>query len=213
MEQCIIQSLEFNVIKCLNIKTGRKFMIKNIFNRLDRIDIKRFIFTFPFIATLHELEEWNILNWHIQHNTNVPTEVTDFHLRFAFIIISILIFIWTIVSLLPKDKKITAYIFSPLILISLINSFEHLFWTVSFGAYAPGLIFGFVFEVPLIIYIIYRMLKEKLINRWFAGIVGIIVLAGIVKVILHGNELDPLIADIMRLSKRITDVILIYPDL
>ncbi|MBN1501362.1 MAG: hypothetical protein JW982_14475, partial [Spirochaetes bacterium] len=102
-------------------------MIKNIFNKLEKIDIRKFIFTFPFIAALHELEEWNILSWHLKYNTNVPSDVTDFHLRFAFIIISILIFIWTFISLIPKDKKITAYIFSPLILISLINGFEHLF--------------------------------------------------------------------------------------
>ena len=120
-------------------------MIKNFFMKLEKIDLRKFIIVFPFIALLHELEEWNILKWHLKYNTNVPSGVTDFHLRLAFILISILIFIWTFISLIPKNKKITAYIFSPLIILGLLNGFEHLIWMIEFRVYAPGVIFGFFF--------------------------------------------------------------------
>ncbi len=182
-------------------------MIKNFLLMLEKIGLRKYIFVFSLIAAFHELEEWNILKWHLKYNKNVPSDVTDFHLRLAFILISILIFIWILISLIPKNKKITAYIFSPFIIISLLNGFEHLIWMIKFRVYAPGVIFGFFFEVPLICYVLYRMLKEKLIAKWYLLILGIIVLAGTIQLILLGNKLDPFIAGAMRLSKALSDFI------
>ena len=182
-------------------------MIKNFVHVLEKIDLRKFIFSFPFIALLHELEEWNILKWHLEYNTNVPSDVADFHLRLALILISLLIFLWTFISLISKNNKITAIIIFPLIAMSLLNGFEHLIWLIEFGVYAPGVVFGFFFEVPLLLYIVYRMLKEKIIAKWYVMLLGIIVTLGIIKLILLGNKLDPMIAGAMKLSKELSDLI------
>lgn len=186
---------------------GSQFVIKNFVYVLGKIDLRKFIFAFPFIALLHELEEWNILKWHLKYNTNVPFDVADFHLRLAFILISLLIFIWTFISLISKNNKITAIIIFPLIAMSLLNGIEHLIWFIEFGVYAPGVVFGFFFEAPLLLYIVYRMLKEKIIPKWYVILLGILVTFGIIMLILLGNKLDPMIAGAMKLSKELSDLI------
>ena len=181
--------------------------MKSMLLKLQSIDMRTLIFIFPFIACLHEFEEWNILQWHRTYNTNVPPNITDLDLRTIFLIINLIIIIWTVIALLTKNRKATAYLFSPLMVISLINAFEHLIWQIEFGVYAPGFIFGFIFEAPLILYMAYRMLKEKLLPKWYAGLCCGIVAIGIVKLILLGAAIDPAIVDIMKLSPAISDFI------
>jgi hypothetical protein len=182
--------------------------MKSMLSRLQSIDIRTLVFAFPFIACLHEFEEWNILQWHRTYQTNVPPDITNLDLRTIFLIINLVIIIWTVAALLPKNnRKLTAYLFSPLLAISLINAFEHLIWLIEFRVYAPGFIFGFIFEAPLIIYMAYRMLSEKLIAKWYAGLLGIVVAAGIVKQLLLGTQIDPAIVNIMKLSRPIADLI------
>lgn len=182
-------------------------MLKNLFIKLEKIDLRKFIFMTPFIACLHELEEWNILPWHRKYNTNVPSDVTNLDLRTIFILISIFIFIWTFISLVPKNKKTTAYIFFPLISLSFINGIEHLIWLIEFKVYAPGFIFGFLFEIPLIIYIAFRILKENLIAKWYSVVFGVITVFGIVNLLLLGRELDPIIRGAMNFSRVLADLI------
>ena len=183
-------------------------MMKRILLKLQSIDIRQLIFVFPFIACLHEFEEWNILKWHRTYNTNVPPGITDLDLRTIFLLINLLIIIWTVIALIPKNnRKATAYLFSPLMVIGLINAFEHLIWQIEFGVYAPGIIFGFILEAPLILFLAYRMLKEKLVTKWYAGLFSLVVVAGTVKMLFQGTEIDPAIVQIMKLSRPIADFI------
>ncbi|MEN6463369.1 MAG: HXXEE domain-containing protein [Syntrophomonas sp.] len=183
-------------------------MIRNIFTIPGKIDLRKLIFVFPFIACLHELEEWNILAWHSRYNTNVPSDVTDANLHTIFILISVMFFIWTFISLLPKNKRTTAYIFFPLMAIGFVNGIEHLIWSIEFRVYAPGFIFGFLFEIPLILYIAFRIFKENLVAPWYSIAFGVLVVFGVVNLFLLGNELDPVIRSAMNFSKMFSDLIL-----
>jgi hypothetical protein len=178
--------------------------MKSVLSKLQSVNIRAWVFIFPFIACLHEFEEWNILEWHRTYQTNVPPDITNLDIRTIFLIINLVIIIWAVIALLPKNNpKATAYLFFPLMAISLINAFEHLMWLTEFRVYAPGFIFGFIFEAPLIIYMTYRMLSEKLIAKWYAGLFGVVVAAGIVKLLLLGAEIDPAIVNVMKLSRPI----------
>ena len=182
--------------------------MKNLFGKLGKTDLRKIIFIFPFIACLHELEEWNILPWHMRYNTNVPSDVTNAGLHIIFILISVIFFIWTLISLVPKNNKTTAYIFFPLMTIGFVNAIEHLIWSIEFGVYAPGFIFGFLFEMPLIIFIAFRILKENLVAKWYSAVFGVLAVLGTVNLLLLGKELDPVIRGAMNFSKVLSDFIL-----
>lgn len=182
--------------------------MKNLFAKLGKTDLKKIIFIFPFIACLHELEEWNILLWHRRYNTNVPSGVTDTDLHLIFILISVIFFIWTFIALVQKNKKVTAYIFLPLMTISFVNGIEHLIWLIEFRVYPPGFIFGFLFEMPLILYISYRILKENLVAKWYSTAFAVLAALGMVNLLLLGRELDPVIRGAMNFSKVLSDMFL-----
>lgn len=182
-------------------------MVERILTKLRSIDVRSLIIAFPFIACLHEFEEWNILTWHQTYNTNMPAGLTHLDLRTIFLIINAVIVVWTVVALSLKNRKATIYVLAPLFVISLTNGFEHLIWQLEFGVYAPGFIFGFFFEAPLILAIGYLSLKEKLIPPWFAAVCVGILAAGIVNVIRLGAEIDPFIVNVMKLSPAVSDFI------
>lgn len=179
-------------------------MLKNLLIKLGKTDLRKIIIIFPLIAFLHEMEEWNILPWHRKYNTNVPTDVTSADLHIIFILISVIFLIWTLISLAPRNKRITAHIFFPLMTISFVNGAEHLIWAIQFGVYSPGFIFGFLFEMPLIIYTTYRIFKERLIMKWYSIAFGALAVFGTVNLLLLGTELDPLIRSAMTLPKALS---------
>jgi hypothetical protein len=174
---------------------------------LHTISFRRLITLFPVIACLHEFEEWNILKWHRAYNSNVPVDIVNLDIRTVFILINILIILWTIISLIPKSNKRSAFLFMPLMLIGAVNGFEHLFWLIRFGVYAPGFVFGFLFEMPLITIIFYRMIKERLIVHWYAGVFGVITIAGVVNLLMLDDAIDPVIVSVMKMSPAISHFI------
>jgi hypothetical protein len=182
-------------------------MPRIMLNRFENIKLRTLIKVFPFFALFHELEEWNILAWHRIYNSNVPPEITDSNLHNIFILISVVFFIWIYLSLIPKNIKITTYILIPLFVGSLLNGVEHVIWTIDFGIYAPGPIFGFFLETPLIFYIFFRMIKDHLITKWCLFLFGIIVFIGSLKLIVLENKLDPIIVSLMKFSKTLSELI------
>ena len=182
--------------------------LHNLFTNIGKTDLRKIIFVFPFVACFHELEEWNILPWHRRYNTNVPSDVTNVDLHIIFILISVFFFIWTLISLVPKNKKTTAYIFFPLMAISFVNGIEHMIWSIQFRVYAPGFVFGFLFEMPLVIYIAFRTLKENLVAKWYSTVFGVLAVLGSVNLVLLGKELDPVISGAMKFSHVLSDLIL-----
>ena len=177
--------------------------IKQALQKLDNIDIRKYIYIFPFVALFHELEEWNILEWHRAVNTGVP-DVTDLHLRTFFIIVSLLQFVLIGISLIPKSRKATYYILIPVMALAMTNGIQHLIWLVQLRIYAPGVIFGFFFGVPLSSNILYRIMKERIVEQWYLIAFGGVILAGIVRTLLAGNDLDPAIRNAMLFSKSLS---------
>ncbi len=76
-------------------------------------DIRSLIKIMPFIFMFHELEEWNILPWHRQFQTDVPPDVTSLDIRTFFLFVILLMFVLTCLILIPKNKKINSYLFLP----------------------------------------------------------------------------------------------------
>lgn len=144
----------------------------------------------------HELEEWNILKWHRDVNTGVP-DVKNFHVRLTLIFVVILNFVWTGISLLPDSDAVMAYIIIPLIAVGIFNGFQHLLWLVKFRRYAPGVIFGFFFGVPVLLYIVIRILNENLVSPWYIVVCTAVVFIVIFNTIRLGVKIDPLIGRAM----------------
>ena len=167
-----------------------------IIEQITQTDIRTLIYLIPFIFLFHELEEWNILKWHRDVNTGVP-DVNNFHVRLTLIFVVILNFVWTGISLIPYSDTVMAYIIMPLIAVGILNGFQHLLWLVKFRRYAPGVIFGFFLGVPVLLYIVVRILNENLVSPWYVILCAAAVFISIFNTVRLKAKIDPLIGKAM----------------
>ena len=87
--------------------------------------------------------------------------------------------------------------------IGIENGLQHLIWLIQFDRYAPGVVFGFFIEVPLACYILFRIIKEKSVARWYLAVFGLLILAGTIHTLTLGDKPDPGIRNIMIFSKSL----------
>ena len=177
-----------------------------ILEQITLTDIRTLIYIIPFISLFHELEEWNILKWHQRVNINVPN-VSNLHVRITLIFVVILNFIWTGISLIPKSEIIMTYMILPLLAIGVMNGMQHFIWFVKFREYAPGVVFGFFLGVPILLYIVIRILDKNYISPWYTIVCSILVFLGIIHTIRLGTKMDPMIRKAMLLGSSISNLI------
>jgi hypothetical protein len=178
----------------------KRFTLKQL---SEGTDIRKLLWMFPFVFMFHELEEWNILPWHRQFQTNIPPDVTSLDLRTFFLFVILLIFILTYLSLIPKNKKTNSYLLLPFITLNCYNGMVHLYWSFYFKTYAPGVIFGFFIGVPFAIFIIYKMLKEKLVKKWYVSLFVILSILLCIQAVILGDKIEPGLVNAMLFSKKL----------
>jgi hypothetical protein len=170
---------------------------------IESIDIRKLFKLFPYIFMLHELEEWNILPWHRKFQSNIPSDVTSLDLRTILLFLILLFFGYTYICLIPKNKKINSYLLLPIIIFIAYNGLVHLYWSFFFRTYAPGVIFGFFIGVPFAILIIYKILKEKLVNKWYPLIFIILAIFLFMQTVMLGDKIEDGLVNAMLFSKKL----------
>lgn len=108
---------------------------------LETVDLKALMWILPFVFLFHEMEEWNILDWY-KSTYCPPPSSTKLSCRIWLFIISILGFITTLISYLIPNKTFSACIILIFIVFMTFNGIQHIYWTIAFGKYAPGVIFS-----------------------------------------------------------------------
>ena len=176
--------------------------LKTIKEKVTNFNLITLLKIVPFVFALHEFEEWNTLSWHQRNQSNIPA-VTDIDLRtiFLFLIVISFVVFYTLIQL--KNKKITAIILFPILALICYNGIVHLYWTFYFMDYSPGLIFGFFLGVPLMIIIMYKLIRENLIKKWYAILVGLLFMGLFIEVIHLGDKLEPGIVNAMLLGRKL----------
>ena len=173
-----------------------------IFSRIESVSFRRLVWIIPVVFLIHELEEWNIMDWYERFYTEMPAS-TDLSVRIWLLAISIIAFILTGAALLFKNTGVTAYLMVPLIAFTLANGLQHLYWLFLFGAYDPGVIFGGFVGVPAGIYVIWRAAKEKLVRPWYPVIFIPYLVHIMTGTVEAGNTLSPSIRSIHELMIKV----------
>lgn len=116
----------------------RKIMVM-INELLNSMNLKTAMWMIPVIFFIHEMEEWNIYDWY--HSTYVtPPPSTKLSMRLWLWAISIWGFcICTIAYVIPNES-ISAMVILFLIVFTTFNGLQHIYWTIAFHKYAPGVI-------------------------------------------------------------------------
>jgi len=106
---------------------------------LNELNLKTIMWMVPIIFFIHEMEEWNILDWY--HSTYVtPPPSTKLSCRLWLWAISIWGFLMTTIAYVIPNESISAMVLLILIVFTTFNGLQHIYWMFAFRKYAPGVI-------------------------------------------------------------------------
>ncbi len=131
-----------------------------ILNFMKQVEYKKVIWILAITETIHNLEEaiwlpeWSKTAgmWHLK--------VGEAEFRVAVLLLTIM-FYFVILYFTRKHSSLSKILMSGALVMVLFNVFmPHLIATVFTGRYAPGLLSGMILNVPAILYLLRRGLKE-----------------------------------------------------
>ena len=148
------------------------------------------IWLLPMALAVHEAEEWNILRWEQRNFANLPAK-TDTSVRTFLVFFTLFGFLWTALAALPSNPTIAAFVLLPFAAGAFLNTLQHLFYTLYFRQYAPGVITSVVVIIPIVGYLTARAIEENLVPIVYVMVLGILTVLGLIQTIKAGNTLTP----------------------
>lgn len=148
------------------------------------------IWLLPVAVALHEAEEWNILGWYHRNFVNLPAK-THASIRTFLVFLTLLGFLWTALAALPNNPTIAAFVVLPFAAGAFLNALQHLFYTLYFRQYAPGVITSVVLYLPIVGYLTARAIEENLVPVAYVVVLVLLVIIGLIQTMKAGNTFTP----------------------
>jgi hypothetical protein len=155
-----------------------------------QLDFRKAIWLAPLAWCLHELEEWNIDTFGKQHFLDEATATIDHRALWIGLGIAALNgVIWTAITAWPKNPRFGAFLTLPFfVYFSFANALQHIYWTIYFQTYAPGVITAVLVVMPVVVGLTIKALREKLIPPWYVALLYATVIPTLVATVLAGNQ-------------------------
>lgn len=116
---------------------------------------------------LHEVEEWNITAFERRNFVDLPATFTKTNGRAWLIFICIVAVAWCAVATLPGNPKLAAFVILPAVGLAMANALQHVFWTIYFRQYAPGVVTAVLLLLPLGVYVFAMATHRGLVPLWY----------------------------------------------
>lgn len=163
-----------------------------------------FVWVIPFFFSIHELEEWNILNWYKKYYLSLPPS-TNFSIHLHILTFCIAGFILTSIALLFQNTFLFSLIICFLSGFILLNVLQHIVWTIQLKVYSPGLISGLIL-LTVTVFVNSKLISNSLIQLPFYSIIFLAIIPGI-KTIKIKNEMTPEIRRVHNLFISIENIL------
>ena len=147
---------------------------------------------FWFFFVIHELEEWNIIKFEEKNFKGLPDKATARSSRLWILVICIIGLIWVSAAALTGNPVTAVYIFLPVVILVMLNAVQHVFWTIYFREYAPGLISAVLLILPAGSLLIVNALE----NQIFIGYPAVLTAAALfvlIQTIKAGRKATPML--------------------
>ncbi len=127
------------------------------------LSIRRVLWLIGLAFVLHEAEEWNLVSW-FQANFEPPPQFNDREARTLLVAFALLGISFTALSIRLLSLRGSLFALLPLIVaVVLGNALTHIFWLLYFRSYAPGVLTSVFLLVPLTLYLIRGVLRDRLV--------------------------------------------------
>ena len=177
------------------------------FDVLLAVRFQKAVWLLPACWFLHEMEEWNILNWYHEYWVNVP-DVTAADMRVGLVLMSLAGLGWTVFTVLFKNPKVTALLVLPFFtVVAFSNALQHIYWVFAFAAYSPGVVTSVLLVIPVILYLTIRATQDQLIPIWYAALIYVPVVRSVYGAVQAGNVVPEPIHGLTRIFAAIARLI------
>ena len=132
---------------------------------LSFVPTKVFFIVIPIVLFIHEMEEWNIAEFH-KKNYKIHIDETNMSVRLWLFTLSLIGLFFAIVSLSIENQRIANSVFLILTTFLLINGLQHLVLSIVLKKYNPGLIFGGFLGTALSLFYAVKLVREDIIPLW-----------------------------------------------
>jgi hypothetical protein len=179
-------------------------------NALDLQTIKSLFFIIPMILLIHELEEWNIYEFHKNNYSSGVNEETKLGGRLWLIFLSLFGFCWTLICYFIPDIVIGTILMMLLVDFTLLNSIQHIGLSIKIKKYNPGFIFGGLVALLAAIILIWKIMTYPIIPVWVLVILLCMVIPGVIESVLSSrkNKLPKMVEWILRFSHKLESILL-----
>jgi hypothetical protein len=129
--------------------------------------VRTLLWLIAFAFALHEVEEWNLVGWLAAHFEPQPA-FSDRDARTLLVLFALLGLGFTALSLRFLSLRGALFALIPLFVgVVLGNALTHIVWSVYFGGYAPGVATSALLLLPLIVWLLVRVVHERLVPPAF----------------------------------------------
>jgi hypothetical protein len=156
---------------------------------------------------LHELEEWHITEFERRNFVELPPTATGRSARMWIAFICTVGLVWCAAATLPGIPAVGAWIFLPAIALMLLNALQHVFWSVYFKQYAPGVITALVLLIPIGGYVTAWAVQRGYVPLWYVTILAGLGVWVLIHTVRAGNRMSPFIHAIYDLGFRLSEML------
>ena len=151
------------------------------------------IWMFLLFTVLHELEEWNINAFERRYFSGVPDFADDRSARGVIALISGVGAIWSVIAALTGDPAAAAWIFLPAVFFMVTNAFQHVYWSVRFRRYTPGLVTAVGLILPCGLWMILHAVGKGYVPAVYAGGLTVLAAAAWIHTVRDGSRMSPFV--------------------
>ncbi len=158
------------------------------------MSFRRVVWLLPTSLALHELEEWNILEWYEAHWVNVdPVTMTPASVHVWLVFASVMAFLGTAAVLCSRHFPLLARtsLLPAFVIVVFGHAFAHIFWVWRFGGHAPGVVTSVFLIIPLTLFTLHSAHRDHMISRRYIAISLCAASMPLIAAIRAGNVVPP----------------------
>jgi hypothetical protein len=179
--------------------------MNDILTTFKQVDFLSMPWLFVIAFVIHEVEEWNITEFELRNFVGVPATVTKRNARTWIGIICGVALIWCAAATWPGSPRLAAYVFLPAVALALGNALQHVFWTLYFRQYAPGVISAVVLLIPLGGYLVAQAVRQGYAPAGYAAVLVVLMLVPLAETVRAGHEMTAPIRGVYRLGNWLAE--------
>lgn len=148
------------------------------------------IWLLPAALAVHEFEEWNILGWYRANWVNLDAgTMTELSVHVWLFFLSALGFLvtWAAPASLGLRRGARLVVLPAFVIVILGHAGAHIFWTVRFGSYAPGVVTSVLLIIPATLFVLRLASRLQVAGRSYCGLLLLGALVPVAAAVRAGN--------------------------